>query len=58
MFVSDLRQAGVPRFPPPIKLTPTIQLKFVESGVKHPKQTNQPIIDKYSLFVKKPSDHY
>ena len=36
-FVSDLRQAGgfhrVLRFPPPIKLTPTIKLKYCD--VKH-----------------------
>ena len=41
-FASDLWQIRVflcaLRFPPPIKLTPTIQLKFVESGVKHQTQ--------------------
>ena len=38
-FVGDLRQVGgflqVLRFPPPIKLTATMQLKIVESGFKH-----------------------
>ena len=40
-FVSDLRQVGgflwVLRFPPPIKLTATINRNIVESGVKHHK---------------------
>ena len=40
-FVSDLRQVGsflrVLRFPPPIKLTITIKLNMVESGIKHHK---------------------
>jgi hypothetical protein len=45
----------------PIKLKPELarapwyNWNIVECGVKHPKQTNQPIIDKYSLFVKKRS---
>ena len=38
-FVNDLRQVGgflrVLRFLPPIKLTATIYLKIVESGVKY-----------------------
>jgi hypothetical protein len=41
-FASDLWQVRVYLcalgFPPPIKLTPTIWLKFVESGVKHQTQ--------------------
>jgi len=41
-FVSDLQQVGgflwVPKFPPPIKLTPTIYtLNIVECGAKHHK---------------------
>jgi hypothetical protein len=40
-FVSDLRQVGgfllVLRFPPPIKLTAKILLKYCESGVKYQK---------------------
>ena len=43
-FVSDLRQVGgflwTLRFPPPIKLTATIYLNIVESGIKHHKPTN------------------
>ena len=44
-FVSDLRQVGgilqVLQFPPPIKLTTTIYLKIVESGVKQHKSNPQ-----------------
>jgi glyoxylase-like metal-dependent hydrolase (beta-lactamase superfamily II) len=45
MFVSDLLQVGgflwVLRFPPPIKLTTMILLKYCDSGIKHhkPNQT-------------------
>ena len=35
-IVSDLRKVGgFLRYPPPIKLTTTIQLKYCESGVRH-----------------------